>query len=102
VQCAGCCGAAHSQVQVELGLRTCQLVYAIVYGATTESSYAAVLGHWYRERVCRKRDGAPERGHLSPKACMVEEAEGRRPRSYVLLSDGSWVSGAERVTGPLR
>lgn len=68
---------AHPQVQVELGLRARQQDCLVPYDSVSGSGipYAAVLGHWDRERLRRKGDGAqPQRGHCSPKACMVGRA----------------------------
>jgi hypothetical protein len=42
-------------------------------------AYTPVLGHCEgRERVRGKRDGAPQRRHFSPKACIVGDVR-RRP-----------------------
>lgn len=49
------------------------------------SSYAAVLGHYNRERLCRKGDRALKR-HSSPKACMVKEGAATAGYNSVTIS----------------
>jgi hypothetical protein len=66
--------AAHSQVQVKLGLR----IWSVLcngYIAEQGVPYPSVLRHWDRERVSRKCDGAAHR-HCSPNACILKKRGG--------------------------